>query len=171
MSSHLRFLKVVRLAHRYLGIFASPALIFFAFTGAVQTFSLHETTKGSDYKPPRILVILGQIHKKQTPVVGGKAPAPVKVERKTDGADGAAKADRPMDTVSAAVATPKIAPAPEGPKHSPWPLKWFFLLVAVSLFISTVSGIYMSYRFTREKWVVTVLLVLGTVIPVAMVLV
>src|ERR1700754_4472618 len=67
-SSHA-FLRAVRLIHLYLGVFTAPALLFFAFTGAMQTFSLHETTRGSNYKPPAWAVTLGQIHKKQTPVV------------------------------------------------------------------------------------------------------
>ena len=64
----------MRLVHLYLGIFTAPALIFFAFTGALQTFSLHETTRGSAYKPPAWAVTLGQIHKKQTPVVPVRRP-------------------------------------------------------------------------------------------------
>src|SRR5271170_5384422 len=79
MSSSHTFLKYVRLTHLYLGVFISPALIFFAFTGALQTFSLHETTRGSSYKPPAWAVTLGQIHKKQTPIVPvRKAPPPDK---------------------------------------------------------------------------------------------
>src|SRR5260370_42503171 len=62
-------LRSVRLIHLYLGVFIAPALLFFAFTGALQTFSLHETTRGSSYKPPAWAVTLGQLHKKQTTVV------------------------------------------------------------------------------------------------------
>src|ERR1700755_2432728 len=69
MSTSHTFLKYVRLTHLYLGVFISPALLFFAFTGALQTFSLHETTRGSSYKPPAWAVVLGQIHKKQTPLL------------------------------------------------------------------------------------------------------
>jgi len=44
--------KLLRMLHLYLGVFAAPALLFFAFTGGLQTFSLHETTRGSSYTPP-----------------------------------------------------------------------------------------------------------------------
>ena len=64
MSSLHTLLKYVRLVHLYLGVFIAPALLFFAFTGALQTFSLHETTRGSNYKPPAWAIVLGQIHKK-----------------------------------------------------------------------------------------------------------
>src|SRR5271154_776001 len=69
MSSSHTLLKYFRLIHLYLGVFITPALLFFAFTGALQTFSLHETTRGSGYKPPAWAVLLAQIHKKQTPIV------------------------------------------------------------------------------------------------------
>src|ERR1700734_1775030 len=71
-----RILKNSRLLHLYLGIFTAPAIIFFSITGALQTFSLHETTRGSDYKPPKIIVELSQLHKKQTLVVPTKNPQP-----------------------------------------------------------------------------------------------
>ena len=37
-------------------------------------------------------------------------------------------------------------------------MKIFFLLVAIGLFTSTLTGIYMSYRFIHNKLVVTALL-------------
>src|ERR1700712_3194220 len=75
-SSGHAFLRIIRLIHLYLGIFSAPALLFFAFTGALQTFSLHETTRGSSYKPPAWAVMLAQIHKKQTPIVPVKKLPP-----------------------------------------------------------------------------------------------
>src|SRR6267378_5430046 len=74
-SSH-KIMKYLLLIHLYTGVFIAPALLFFAFTGALQTFSLHETTRGRSYKPPAWAVMLGQIHKKQTPVVPVRKPPP-----------------------------------------------------------------------------------------------
>ncbi len=77
MSSSHVILRYLRLIHLYFGVFLAPAILFFAFTGALQTFSLHETTRGSSYKPPSWAVTLAQIHKKQTPIVAvKKAPRP-----------------------------------------------------------------------------------------------
>lgn len=61
--------------------------------------------------------------------------------------------------------------AAQGRKHHPLPLKIFFLIVAISLFLSSLTGIYMSYKYMRNRRVVTALLVLGTVIPVVLVFV
>src|SRR3982750_3650156 len=76
MSNSHKLLRYLRLIHLYTGVFIAPAVLFFAFTGALQTFSLHETTRGSSYKPPAWAVLLAQIHKKQTPVVPVRKPPP-----------------------------------------------------------------------------------------------
>ena len=80
MTKHA-LLKAVRLTHLYFGVFIAPALLFFAFTGFLQTFSLHETTRGSSYKPPAIFVKLGNIHKKATLPGPPKPQGPPKAQR------------------------------------------------------------------------------------------
>lgn len=146
-------LKSVRLLHLYLGVFIAPALLFFAFTGAVQTFSLHETTKGSNYKPPAILVELGQLHKKQTLVVPQRKASP-QPEAKP-----APKPDAP--------ATPP--PPPQKTKNL-LPMKLFFLLVAIGLFTSTLTGLYMAYKYSRRASLITATLLAGIVIPLLLLL-
>jgi len=37
MSASHKLLKYLRLLHLYTGVFIAPALLFFAFTGALQT--------------------------------------------------------------------------------------------------------------------------------------
>jgi|UPI00054FE29B hypothetical protein len=183
-SSHA-FLRFSRLLHLYLGIFTAPALIFFAFTGALQTFSLHETTRGSSYKPPAWAVTLGQIHKKQTPVVpdrkrppsldspSSQAPGNQAPERRSDPdkrSEGRARATEAAALAQSAAVASK-PDAPTGRKHHPLPLKIFFLIVAIGLFLSSLTGIYMSYKYMRNRTMVTALLILGIVIPIALVFV
>jgi hypothetical protein len=76
MKTSQKILKLSRKIHLYIGIFIAPALLFFSFTGAVQTFNLHETTPGSAYTPPKWLVTLGQLHKKQTTIAPVRKPRP-----------------------------------------------------------------------------------------------
>jgi hypothetical protein len=160
MSSSHTFLRYTRLTHLYFGVFITPALLFFAFTGALQTFSLHETTRGSSYKPPAWAVTLGQIHKKQTPIV------PV---RKLPPPDSKA-ADKSAPDKSQPQPNPSPKPSDvTAPKpHNALPLKIFFLLVSIGLFVSTISGIYMSYKYIRNRLLITVLLIAGIVIPVVL---
>jgi hypothetical protein len=149
MTSSHKILKVARQVHLYIGIFISPAILFFALTGALQTFSLHETSRGSDYKPPTWIVTLAQLHKKQTTTV------PVHKLRPHD----APKPDTPKPD------KPAAPPSPEPPQKSHLPMKIFFLLVAIGLFTSTLTGIYMSYKFVRNKLIVTAVLIAGILIP------
>jgi hypothetical protein len=150
MSTSHATLKLFRQIHLYIGVFISPALLFFAFTGALQTFSLHEAAPGSSYKPPAWAVTLGQLHKKQTTVV------PVRKQRPAD----VPKADKPADGVP-----PKApdAPAPKPKTHLP--MKIFFLLVSIGLFTSTLTGIYMSYKYKRNTALITGLLLAGVIVP------
>jgi hypothetical protein len=160
MPSSIKLLRTTRLVHLYLGVFTAPALLFFAFTGAVQTFSLHETTRGSDYKPPAILVELSQLHKKQTLVVPTKKAAPNPVEKPSS--DRA----RPRDAAQPGPPSPPMTAAPPAAKaKNLLPMKIFFLVVALGLFTSTLTGLYMSYKYAREKWIVTAVLTAGLAIP------
>lgn len=153
MSSRHTVLKWVRSTHLYLGVFITPALIFFAFTGALQTFSLHETTRGSSYKPPAWVATLAQIHKKQNTAV------PVhKLQPAASQAGG-----RP----ASAVKPPLPAAALSHPHHA-LPLKLFFLLVSIGLFLSSVTGLYMTYKYVRNRRLLTATLAAGTILPLAL---
>jgi hypothetical protein len=44
-------------------------------------------------------------------------------------------------------------------------MKIYFLLVTLGLFTSTLTGIYMAYKYNRNKMVVTGLLIAGILIP------
>ena len=148
MSSKHTFLKWIRNIHLYLGVFITPALLFFAFTGALQTFSLHETTRGSSYKPPAWIATLAQIHKKQNTAVSAKKLQPPPAANPA--------ADKPH--------SPTLVLKP----HNTLPLKLFFLLVSIGLFTSSISGLYMSYRYSRKRSLITALLVTGTILPPAL---
>jgi hypothetical protein len=144
MSSSHTLLKYLRLIHLYTGVFIAPALLFFAFTGALQTAGLHEAAPGSTYKPPAWIVTLAQLHKKQTTTVPVRKPRPA-----TD----TAKPDK------------SPAPAPAAPPKNHIAMKAFFLLVALGLFTSTLTGTYMAYKYSRSKLVVTCLLLAGIILP------
>jgi hypothetical protein len=171
MSSSHALLKYTRLTHLYLGVFIAPALLFFAFTGALQTFSLHETTRGSSYKPPAWAVTLGQIHKKQTTVVPvRKLPPPDKPADRPDKPNDKPTTDKSQSTPPAAQPAPTAPPkSPEvlaQKPHNALPLKIFFLLVAIGLFVSTLTGLYMSYKYIRNRTLITAILIAGIAIPI-----
>ncbi len=165
-------LKFLRKVHLYAGIFTTPALIFFAITGALQTFSLHETTPGSNYKPPVWIASLAQLHKKQTTVVPVRRIRPALSEGaqagrqrdETENRGAGRKAGAGEDTAKSVISAPVVPAA----QKNHLPMKVFFLLVSVSLLTSTLTGIYLSYKYSRGRWVLTGLLVAGVVVPFAL---
>jgi uncharacterized iron-regulated membrane protein len=156
MPTSASTLKFFRQFHRWIGLFIAPSLLFFAVSGALQTFSLHESSPGSSYKPATWILTLAQIHKNQTDVLKKPKPVDKPAEKLT-------KADKPAAPVSAAPVAP---PVPKWKIHTP--LKVFFVVVALGLFCSTLTGIYMAYRYGGSKIVVTVLLLAGVVVPLVL---
>ncbi len=47
-------------------------------------------------------------------------------------------------------------------------MKIFFLMVSIGLFVSTLTGLYMSYKYKRNKLVVTGVLAAGVVVPLVL---
>lgn len=162
MSRSHRVLRFLRTIHLYLGLFISPALLFFAFTGAMQTFNLHESGHGSDYQPPRWIMGLAQLHKKQTLVMPPRKPRP-------SGADAVEEPKRRSGGPEAHDGgEPHAAKAPGATGSKPdghLPMKVFFLMVSLGLFTSTLTGIYMAYRYSRGVWTVSGILAAGVVVP------
>ncbi|MES2405072.1 MAG: PepSY domain-containing protein [Pseudomonadota bacterium] len=149
MAAPHRWLKVFRTLHLYLGVFSAPALLFFAFTGALQSLDLHEAARGSDYEPPTWLASMAHMHKKQSFEVPAKRKPP-----NTPVVEAPARTDA----------------KPPAPRHSPWPMKAFFVLVALSLLFSTLTGVCMGWRYTRHRRRYGVLLAAGIVVPALLML-
>jgi hypothetical protein len=161
MSPKKNTLKYSRLLHLYLGVFAAPAIIFFSITGALQTFSFHETTRGSSYQPPKLFMQLAQLHKKQTLVIPEKKPQPSTPAKPA--ADKPA-ADKPTNPA------PRPPEAPPAKTKNLLPMKFFFLTISISLLTSTITGIYMAYKYVRNKTIVTACLAAGILVPIALAL-
>src|SRR6185312_14071133 len=56
-------IKYLRLVHFYLGVFFAPTIIFFSFSGMLQTFSFHENHDGKPGIP--WVTALAEVHKNQ----------------------------------------------------------------------------------------------------------
>lgn len=156
MPPNHRLLRFIRTAHLHLGVFTAPMLLFFAVTGGLQTFGLHETTRGSSYLPPAWLAAAAQLHKKQNIVV---PPAKLRL--------------LPAPT-TAPLTTSRVVPRAEVASHSrrnPLPMKVFFALIALGLFTSVSSGLYMAWRFSRRPGLFGGVLLGGAVAPLLLLLV
>ncbi|MBY0282545.1 MAG: hypothetical protein K2W81_01125 [Sphingomonas sp.] len=135
-------MRRLRQLHLYLGMMFAPAILFFAFSGILQTFDFHE----AENKPPQWLKVIAQIHKKQD------LPKPRKPRPEAKRAPGGE------------------AP-PATPAHSPYPLKVFTGLMSVGLMLSTLLGIWIALSMRASRRVSLMMLVAGTALPVALLLV
>ena len=150
--SNPAILKWARQLHLWLGTFFAPAIIFFAFTGALQTFSWHETTPGSSYQPPLWIQKAGQLHKKQTLTMRPRKP-----ERKPAESDAARPREAPPE-------------APPQPGASTLLLKVFVFIMSLGLIVTSILGIYMAFKLHRDHRLTWGLLIAGTILPVLFVL-
>jgi hypothetical protein len=136
-------LAALRRFHLWIGVFIAPSLLFFACTGALQLFSLHEAH--DSYTPPPLIEGLAKVHKDQ--VFAVEKPEVGKADH----------ADHPHHH-------------DEAPKATTIALKWFFLAVACGLIVSTSLGLWMALVASRDRAVAWVLLLAGAVIPIALVI-
>ena len=146
-------LRTIRLLHRYLGLLFSPAILFFAFSGALQTLNLHSANARTGYVPPTWVVEMAQIHKKQTtnlPKPKGKARQAASDSTSSDMED---------------------APPPKQSarrRSSDWPFKAFVVIMSIGLIVTTLLGIYMSFRYGGDPRLVWGVLLVGALLPVAL---
>ena len=151
-------LKAVRQIHNFTGLFFAPTILFFAVTGGLQMFGLHETSRGSSYVPPAILEHLSQLHKKGTLTLYPRRQGPPPGE-----SAGAPKSDKAKNNVA------KLPQAPPAPvPRNPLPIKIFFAATALALVISTCTGIVMGWKYARRKSPVLLILAAGLLVPIVL---
>ncbi|MDQ2877757.1 MAG: hypothetical protein M3R41_01595 [Pseudomonadota bacterium] len=137
--------------HHYIGVFFAPAILFFTFTGGLQTFSLHEAKGYGGKPPPAWIAWMSSVHKDQAPPREQHA--------------GPAKPTTAAAPAKAAHVADRIA-APAGAKRpSPLPLKIFVALLAASLFCSTLLGVIIALNNRTMRTRSIGLLIVGAVLP------
>lgn len=133
-------LGLARLFHLYLSAFVAPSLVFFAVTGALQTFRLPDRPAA-----PELLVKLARVHKDDVFAMKPGRKPPV----------AAAKHALP----------PKATPRPATEA-----LKWFFAVVSSGIAITTLLGFWMGIKHVKRKGAVWVLVAAGAITPVVLIL-
>jgi hypothetical protein len=144
----------VRRWHSYIGLFIAPSVLFFALTGAVQLFSLHEAH--GKYQPPALVEKLSSVHKDQVFSLGDHHAQ----------ADSELSAGKP-----AADAGTRPGNEDDEPAIPTYLLKGFFLLVALSLAVSTALGLWMGLTQTLRRRTHWALVIAGLLIPISLLLV
>ena len=150
-------MMTLRQWHTYIGAFIAPSVLFFALTGAIQLFSLHEAHDG--YRPPALIEKLASVHKDQ--VFRAKED---NHDHAATGSDDADHHDADHDRSDHA-GPAKTKPA-DAAQIRVWILKWVFVLVALGLVVSTLIGVWMAFTTGKRKGVILLLLLVGAAAPI-----
>jgi hypothetical protein len=156
-------LAFIRQCHVYVSMFVAPSLIFFALTGALQTFRIPDQKTA-----PVLLQKLARAHKDD--VFAVKPPRPKRPDGGGHGDhDKGDHAKDSQDQAGAPVAKTdgaKGGDAKPQPKPATEAVKWFFAIVSVAIAITTTFGIWMALAHHKRKAVMWVLLLAGAAAPV-----
>ncbi len=144
----------IRLWHAYIGILIAPSVLFFALTGALQLFGLHEAH--GTYHPAVLIEKLSAVHKDQVFAVKEHDD-----EHEHEHEHEHEQGDHPQDQGA----------HEEEPTLGTVLLRWYFLIVALSLSVSTAFGLWMGLTNIRQRRVGWVLLAIGTVVPLGLILI
>ena len=147
--------------HGFVGAFIAPSVILFALTGALQLFNLHEAHGA--YRPAPLIERLGRVHKDQVFALDEHdGPPPPQ-----------AQTGAPAQTGAGANTPGPSAPHEDDDKPALTTvlLKWFFLVVALGLAASTGLGVWIGLTRPQGRALTIALLVIGTAIPVVLLLI
>ena len=139
-------MKTARLIHFYLGVFFAPLVLFFAFSGILQVFKLHEAYRERPGSQGDWIAWFGQFHKEQAWIPPKARAAPAKA------------------------APPKDAPSdpPRVEKERSLFMMWFVALMGASLAATTLLGLYMGFNYPSRRKGFLIALALGIVVPLAL---
>jgi hypothetical protein len=159
---------LIRQVHAYLTAFVAPTILFFAVTGAIQLFGLHEAHDG--YKPPALLERLGRLHTDQVFALRANH-GPASPDARPPGA-AAESTSEPADTAPNDYRRGGLAEAghhDDGDARSTGvaALKWLFLAAAVMLIGSTLLGLWMALTQNRHRIALLVIFIVGAAAPLA----
>jgi hypothetical protein len=135
-------MKNVRLVHYYLGVFFAPTIVFFAFSGVLQVFKLHESYRDTPGAQGDWIAWMAQVHKEQS-----LAPPPVAPPRKAEGS--------------------RAAREPQKSKP-PALMRWFTAAMGASLGLTTLLGLYIAFLYPRRRMGFSTALVVGLIAPIVL---
>lgn len=143
----------LRQLHRYLSVFFTPAILFFAISGGLQTFGLHESAVRGASPPVAWIAAMASVHKDQhLPRVHARVGAP------------AVRRLAPHETS----APQTVTDVPSSVEKSTLPLKLFVLALAVGLCVTAIAGLTVAFSNPRNRTQNAVTLVLGALLPTAL---
>jgi hypothetical protein len=146
-------MRRIRQFHLYLGVFFAPMIIFFALSGALQTFRLQEE-KGWGSTPPDWIVWIASVHRDSA------VPRPKPPVAASESV-GAAKADAEHAAEKPAAAPAKKPP----PRKSKLPMRIFAVALSVGLIFSALLGMAIAINARSTRRLSVVAAIAGTLVP------
>lgn len=131
-------MRNARLVHFYLGVFFAPLILFFAFTGILQVFKLHESYREIPGSQGDWIAWFAQFHKDQAwvpPRVAPAKPAPKKAQ--------------------------------EGGVYAK-PMKWLVALMGAGLMASAILGLYIAFSHPSRRRPCLIAFIAGILLPLAL---
>jgi hypothetical protein len=136
-------LVTLRLIHYYAGVFFAPTIIFFAFSGVLQVFKLHETYRDTPGAQGDWIAWMSQVHRESALIPPRVAPAK-------------------------APAGAEAAPGKAPPKEKSSPFRWFAALMGVSLIGASLAGLWIAYNYPKRRRSFFITLLTGMVLPIVL---
>ena len=132
----------LRRIHYYAGVFFAPTIIFFAFTGVLQVFKLHESYREIPGAQGDWIAWMSQVHKESALIPPKVAPP------KAPPREG-------------------VAPSAPQPERSS-PFKWFAALMGISLIGASLAGLWIAYNYPKRRRSFFTALLTGMVLPIVL---
>ncbi len=129
----------LRQIHFYFGVFFAPLILFFAFSGTLQVFKLHESYRAVPGQQGDWVAWFGSFHKEAAwiePRVAKPRPAG--------------------------------APPPREENGWGKPMKWLIALMGAALIASTLLGLYMAFTYPNRRKSCWIALIAGVALPLAL---
>jgi hypothetical protein len=130
----------LRLIHNYAGVFFAPTIIFFAFSGVMQVFKLHESYRATPGAQGDWIAWMSQVHK-ESALIPPKA-APARAAPRPDGPPGEPRKERSS------------------------PFKWFAALMGISLIGASLAGLWIAYNYPKRRRSFFITLLAGLLLPI-----
>jgi hypothetical protein len=131
-------MKTARLIHFYLGVFFAPLVLFFAFSGILQVFKLHEAYRERPGSQGDWIAWFGQFHKEQAWIAPRVAPAKAAPTKASQEA------------------------------RAPSPMKWLVALMGACLIATTLLGLWIAFNYPSRRRGFLVALGAGILIPLGL---
>jgi hypothetical protein len=133
-------------------------VMFYALSGALQIFDLHQSHDG--YTAPSLMTAVGRLHKQQVfaPQVPRQSPSPFASRSVRNNAPGVTRRGEPQGRQKG-----------RAPSAATLVLKWLFFFEGLGLAATTALGTWIGLTQAKRRRAILALLMLGIILPLLLI--